>query len=54
MAPFTGDMPKLSQAEIARRLKLSRNTVANAVHSESPPRYERAPVAPTRHVVQLC
>jgi transposase len=36
---------KLSQAEIARRLKLSRNTVANAVHSESPPRYERAPVA---------
>lgn len=35
---------KLSQAEIARRLKLSRNTVANAVHSESPPRYERAPV----------
>ena len=36
---------KLSQADIARRLKLSRNTVANAVHSESPPRYERAPVA---------
>ena len=35
---------KMSQAEIARRLKLSRNTVANAVHSESPPRYERAPV----------
>jgi len=35
---------KLSQAEIARRLKLSRNTVANAVHSESPPHYERAPV----------
>jgi transposase len=36
---------KLSQAEIARRLGLARNTVANAVHSESPPRYERAPVA---------
>lgn len=36
---------KLSQAEIARRLKLSRNTVAKAVSSESPPRYERAPVA---------
>lgn len=35
---------KLSQAEIARRLKLSRNTVARAVSSESPPRYERAPV----------
>lgn len=35
---------KLSKAEIARRLKLSRNTVASAVHSESPPRYERAPV----------
>lgn len=35
---------KLSQAEIARRLKLSRNTVANAVHSESPPHYERAPM----------
>jgi transcriptional regulator with XRE-family HTH domain len=35
---------KLSQAEIARRLKLARNTVANAVHSESPPRYNRAPV----------
>ncbi|MHA0289938.1 IS21 family transposase [Mycobacterium sp. C3-094] len=34
----------MSHAEIARRLKLSRNTVANAVHSESPPRYERAPV----------
>lgn len=36
---------KLSQAEIARRLKLARNTVAKAVHSESPPCYERAPVA---------
>ena len=36
---------KLSQAEIARRLRLSRNTVAKAVSSESPPRYERAPVA---------
>jgi transposase len=35
---------KLSQAEIARRLGLARNTVADAVHSESPPRYERAPV----------
>ena len=39
---------KLSQAEIARRLGLARNTVANAVHSESPPRYERAPVASSR------
>lgn len=35
---------KLSQAEIARRLGLARNTVANAVRSEAPPRYERAPV----------
>lgn len=35
---------KLSQAEIARRLGLARNTVADAVHSDSPPRYERAPV----------
>lgn len=35
---------KLSQAEIARRLGLARNTVANAVHSDSPPRYERPPV----------
>lgn len=35
---------KLSQAEIARRLGLARNTVAKAVRSESPPRYERAPV----------
>ena len=35
---------KLSQAAIARRLGLSRNTVAKAVRSESPPRYERAPV----------
>lgn len=35
---------KLSQAEVARRLKLSRNTVAKAVNSSAPPRYERAPV----------
>lgn len=35
---------KLSQAAIARRLSLSRNTVANALASEAPPRYERAPV----------
>lgn len=35
---------KLSQAEVARRLSLSRNTVAKAVHSVEPPRYERAPV----------
>jgi transposase len=35
---------KLSQAEIARRLKLSRNTVAGAVRSDCPPRYERPPV----------
>ena len=33
----------LSQAAIARLLGLSRNTVAKAVRSESPPRYERAP-----------
>lgn len=35
---------KLSQAAIARRLKLSRNTVAKALSSDEPPRYERAPV----------
>lgn len=35
---------KLSQAEIARQLGLARNTVANAVRSDSPPRYERPPV----------
>lgn len=35
---------KLSQAAIARQLGLSRNTVAKALDSESPPRYERAPV----------
>ncbi|TXI62007.1 IS21 family transposase [Mycolicibacterium mageritense] len=35
---------KLSQAEIARRLGLARNTVAKAVRSQSPPRYERPPV----------
>jgi transposase len=35
---------KLSQAAIARRLGLSRNTVAKALASETPPRYERAPV----------
>lgn len=35
----------LSQAAIARRLRLSRNTVAKAVNSQEPPRYERAPVA---------
>jgi transposase len=35
---------KLSQAAIARRLSLSRNTVANALASEAPPRYERAPM----------
>jgi transposase len=34
---------KLSQAAIARRLDLSRNTVAKALRSEAPPRYERAP-----------
>lgn len=36
---------KLSQAAIARHLALSRNTVAKALQSEAPPRYERAPVA---------
>ncbi len=35
---------KLSQAAIARRLGLSRNTVAKALRSDGPPRYERAPV----------
>ena len=35
---------KLSQAAIARQLELSRNTVAKALSSEAPPRYERAPV----------
>ncbi|MDP7707047.1 IS21 family transposase [Mycobacterium sp. TY815] len=35
----------LSQAAIARRLSLSRNTVAKAINAESPPRYERAPSA---------
>jgi transposase len=35
---------KLSQAAIARQLGLSRNTVANALASEAPPRYEWAPV----------
>lgn len=35
---------KLSKAAIARQLSLSRNTVANALDSDSPPRYERAPV----------
>jgi transposase len=34
---------KLSQAAIARRLDLSRNTVAKALRSEAPPRYERKP-----------
>lgn len=34
---------KLSQAEIARKLGLARNTVANAVHSDAPPHYERRP-----------
>ncbi|WP_328813987.1 IS21 family transposase [Rhodococcus sp. NBC_00297] len=32
----------ISQAEIARRLGLSRNTVAKAVKSSGPPQYERA------------
>lgn len=35
---------KLSQAEIARQLGLARNTVAKAVRSDCPPRYERPPV----------
>lgn len=34
---------KLSKAAISRQLELSRNTVANAVASDVPPRYERAP-----------
>lgn len=34
---------KLSQAAIARRLSLSRNTVAKAINAEVPPRYERSP-----------
>ncbi|KLI03996.1 MULTISPECIES: IS21 family transposase [Mycolicibacterium] len=36
---------KLSQAAIARRLSLSRNTVAKAVKADAPPRYERASVS---------
>jgi len=32
---------KLSQAAIARQLGLSRDTVAKALRSEAPPRYER-------------
>ena len=36
---------KLTQAAIARRLSLSRNTVAKAINAEAPPRYERAPSA---------
>lgn len=36
----------VSKAQIARRLGVSRNTVARAVSSEGPPRYERRP-APT-------
>lgn len=35
---------KLSQAAIARKLSLSRNTVAKALALDGPPRYERAPV----------
>ena len=31
---------KLSQAAIARQLALSRNTVAKALRSEAPPRYD--------------
>ncbi|MBY6543634.1 winged helix-turn-helix transcriptional regulator [Rhodococcus sp. BP-331] len=33
---------KISQSQIARQLGLSRNTVAKAVKSSSPPQYERA------------
>ena len=32
----------LSRAAIARRLSLSRNTVAKALGADAPPRYERA------------
>lgn len=35
---------KLSQVAIARRLGLSRNTVAKALRLDAPPRYERTPV----------
>jgi hypothetical protein len=34
---------KLSQAAIARRLGIARNTVASALASDRPPKYERAP-----------
>jgi transposase len=33
----------LSQREIHRRTGLHRNTVRNAINSETPPKYERAP-----------
>jgi hypothetical protein len=39
-----GGVPK---KQIAERLQISRNTVAKAVASTSPPKYERAPVGAT-------
>jgi transposase len=33
----------VSQAAIARRLRISRNTVARALASDRPPKYQRAP-----------
>jgi transposase len=38
---------KVSQAAIARRLGISRNTVAKALASQSPPKYRRAPKGST-------
>ncbi|WP_280832722.1 IS21 family transposase [Mycolicibacterium frederiksbergense] len=42
---------KLSQAAIARQLALSRNTVAKALRSEAPPRYERRPAVMSATVI---
>jgi len=36
---------KLPQAQIARQLAISRNTVVKAIASGGPPEYSRAPVA---------
>jgi transposase len=43
---------KLSQAAIARRLGISRNTVANALASDRPPKYRRVPRGSLADVVE--